>query len=53
MQQEAINTVLPGEPTVPERGTESLVETAGDKITTSRLLGKSFPELFRPCKLMA
>lgn len=39
--------MLPGEPPGPERGTDSLVETAGDRTATSRLLSKPFPQLLR------
>lgn len=47
MQQKARHTMISGEPPVPERGTDSLVETAGDRLATSLLLGKRFPELLR------
>lgn len=47
MQQAAINTMLPGEPLVPERSTDSLVETVREMITVSFLPGMPFSELLR------
>lgn len=47
MQQKTINTMLPGEPLVPESSTESLAETVGEMITASLLPSMPFPELLR------
>ena len=49
MQQEDINTCSQGS-LRSQKGTDSLVEMAGDRIAIFRLLGKPFPELLRALK---